>query len=263
MGGYRPRNRRPVKCAICTGARRRVFEPAVAASPKAPSLGRRIWRIAWRVALVLVLIPAVLVPLYRFVPPVSTLMAYEFITRGGNVQRNWVPIGRIAPVAVASVMMSEDGRFCSHHGVDWTELTRVIDRPGGPNRGASTIAMQAAKNLFLWPSQSYLRKSVEMPIALYADFVWGKRREMEIYLNIVEWGPGIFGIEAAARHYFNRSAAQLTAPQAALLAAALPNPDERNPAHPSAGMRSIAGTIADRARQSGAYTDCLGLSSRL
>ncbi len=223
-----------------------------------------MWRIVWRVALVLVLIPLVLVPVYRFVRPVSTLMAYEFVARGGSVQRTWLPIDHIAPVLVVSVMMSEDGRFCSHHGVDWTELTRVIDRrPGAPSRGASTIAMQAAKNLFLWPSRSYLRKSVEMPLALYADFIWGKRREMEIYLNIVEWGPGIFGIEAAARHYFNRSAASLTANQAALLAAALPNPEERNPAHPTAGMRSFAGTIAERARQSGGYTDCLGLPSRL
>ena len=263
MGGYPPRNPLPVKCAICTGARRRLFEPAVAGSGKALSFGRRLWRIAWRVALVLVLIPVVLVPVYRFVPPVSTLMAYEFVARAGNIQRTWIPIDRIAPVLVVSVMMSEDGRFCSHHGVDWTELTAVIDRPGAPSRGASTIAMQAAKNLFLWPSRSYLRKSVEMPIALYADFIWGKRREMEVYLNIVEWGPGIFGIEAAARHYFNRSAATLTANEAALLAAALPNPDERNPAHPSAGMRSIAGTIAERARQSGGYTDCLGLPSRL
>jgi monofunctional biosynthetic peptidoglycan transglycosylase len=235
----------------------------VARSKNAPSLGRRLWRIVWRVALVLVLIPLVLVPVYRFVPPVSTLMAYEFVARGGNVERTWVPLEHIAPVLIVSVMMSEDGRFCSHHGVDWTELTRVIDRPGAPSRGASTIAMQAAKNLFLWPSRSYLRKSVEMPIALYADFIWGKRREMEIYLNIVEWGPGIFGIEAAARHYFNRGAAQLTANEAALLAATLPNPEERSPAHPSAGMRSIAGTIAARARQSGGYTDCLGSAARL
>ena len=224
---------------------------------------RRIGRIAWRVALVLVLIPAVLVPVYRFVPPVSTLMAFEFVARGGNVQRTWEPLDRIAPVLAISVMMSEDGQFCSHHGVDWNELGKVLDTQEARQRGASTIAMQSAKNLFLWPSRSYLRKSVEMPIALYADFIWGKRREMEVYLNIVEWGPGIFGIEAAARHYFNRSAATLTANEAALLAAALPNPDERNPAHPSAGMRSIAGTIAERARQSGGYTDCLGLPSRL
>ena len=225
--------------------------------PAKASWLRRLWRIAWRVVVVLVLIPLVLVPVYRLVPPVSTLMAYEFVARHGSVQRTWEPLDKIAPILAISVMMSEDARFCSHHGVDWTELDAVIDRPGGPARGASTIAMQAAKNLFLWPTRSYLRKSVEMPVALYADFVWGKRREMEIYLNIVEWGPGVFGAEAAARTYFNRSAATLTASQAALLAAALPNPIERNPAHPSAGVRSIAGTIAARARGAGAYIDCL------
>lgn len=230
---------------------------------KSSTLGRRIWRIVWRVALVVVLIPIVLVPVYRFVPPVSTLMAFDYVVRAGNVQRTWVSLDKIAPVLVTSVMMSEDGRFCSHHGVDWSELSLVIDRSSDHPRGASTIAMQSAKNLFLWASRSYLRKSVEVPVALYADLIWGKRREMEIYLNIVEWGPGIFGAEAAARHYFNRSAATVTAGEAALLAAALPNPAERNPAHPSAGMRSIAETIAARARQAGGYIDCLYPSSRL
>jgi monofunctional biosynthetic peptidoglycan transglycosylase len=244
-------------------SRLRGYSEPVSKAPQSLSRGRRVWRIVWRVVLVLVLIPVVLVPLYRLVPPPSTLMLYEDVARAGNVQRIWLPLDRIAPVLVTSVMMSEDGRFCSHHGVDWDELTKVIDRPDDRPRGASTIAMQAAKNLFLWPSRSYLRKSVEMPIALYADFVWGKRREMEIYLNIVEWGPGIFGAEAAARHYFNRSAAALTASQAALLAATLPNPAERDPAHPSAGLRSIAGTIAARARMAGGYIDCLYPPARL
>jgi monofunctional biosynthetic peptidoglycan transglycosylase len=117
--------------------------------------------------------------------------------------------------------------------------------------------MQAVKNLFLWPSRSYLRKAVEMPIALYADFLWGKQREMEIYLNVVEWGPGVFGAEAAARHYFKRTAKTLSAGQAAFLAAALPNPIARNPGHPNRQLQAIARTIAARARASGAYIDCL------
>ena len=225
--------------------------------PKGRSRRRRIWRLVRRAALIILLIPAILVPVYRFVPPVSTLMIVDWVVRGGAIERTFVPLDDIAPTLVASVVMSEDGKFCSHNGVDWAELTKVLDRSDDRPRGASTVAMQAVKNLFLWPSRSYLRKAVEMPIALYADLVWGKRREMEIYLNVVEWGPGIFGAEAAARHYFNRDAKSLTPGQSALLAAALPNPSARDPAHPGAGLRALARTIAARARVSGAYIDCL------
>jgi monofunctional biosynthetic peptidoglycan transglycosylase len=226
-------------------------------TPPSKSRRRRLWRLAGRIVAILILVPVVLVPAYRFVPPVSTLMLFDFVARGGDVQRGWVPFDRIAPSLVASVIMSEDGKYCSHHGVDWDELSKVLDRSDDRPRGASTIAMQTAKNLFLWNSRSYFRKAIEMPIALYGDLVWGKRREMEIYLNIVEWGPGIFGAEAAAQHYFKRGADQLTPGQAALLTAALPNPWVRDPSRPSAAHRALARTIADRARASGAYIDCL------
>ena len=225
--------------------------------PRGKSLRRRIWRIVLRIAVVLVAIPVVLVPIYRFMPPVSTLMIFDWVIRGGDIERTWVPLDDVAPTLVASVIMSEDGKFCGHWGVDWDELSKVLDRSDDRPRGASTLAMQAAKNLFLWPSRSYLRKAVEMPIALYADLLWGKRREMEIYLNVVEWGPGVFGAEAAARHYFNRAANVLTPGQSALLAASLPNPSARNPAHPTRALQSLAHTIAERARMSGAYIDCL------
>jgi len=217
----------------------------------------RIWRIASRGAALLLLIPAILVPVYRFVPPVSTLMVFDWVVRGGKVERNWKPLDAISPTLIASVTMSEDGRYCSHNGVDWSELGKVLDRSNDRPRGASTIAMQSVKNLFLWPSRSYLRKGVEMPMALYADAVWGKRREMEIYLNVAEWGPGIFGAEAAARHYFHRPAQDLTAGQSALLAATLPNPAERDPGHPTAGLQALAGSIAAKARTADAYIDCL------
>jgi membrane peptidoglycan carboxypeptidase len=113
---------------------------------------------------------------------------------------------------VNSIIMSEDGQFCSHWGVDWGALNAVLDREGGPSRGASTIAMQTVKNLFLWSSRSYIRKGLEIPLAYYADFILSKRRIMEIYLNIAEWGPGIFGAEAAAQHYFNKPLQADTAP---------------------------------------------------
>ena len=129
----------------------------------------------------------------------------------GPIERDWVGFDEIAKVAVISVMVSEDGLFCAHHGVDWGALNEVLDDPDGPSRGASTIAMQTVRNLFLWTSPSYVRKGLEIPIALYADVIWSKRRTMEIYLNIAEWGTGIFGIEAAAQHHFGRSAKDLTA----------------------------------------------------
>jgi monofunctional biosynthetic peptidoglycan transglycosylase len=118
--------------------------------------------------------------------------------------------------------MSEDGRFCTHHGVDWQEMGKVLDDSDGPSRGASTIPMQTVKNLFLWTSRSYIRKAFEIPLAFYADAIWTKRRTMEIYLNVVEWGPNVFGAEAAARHYFKRSAKTLSLQQAALSPAGLP-----------------------------------------
>src|SRR5262249_23567344 len=151
----------------------------------------------------------------------------------------------------------EEGRLCEQWGVDWEELGKVLDRQAGPNRGASTITMQVVKNLFLWTSRSYLRKALEIPLALYANLVWSKRRTMEIYLNIVELGPGIFGAEAAAQRYFKRHAKDLSPGQSALLVSVLPNPIERNPGKPSRFVNSRARTIAGRGRVAGAYINCL------
>ncbi len=206
--------------------------------------------------LVLVLIPVVLVPVYWVVPPISTLMIYDRLF--GPVERTWVPLEQMAASLPASVVMSEDGKFCEHWGVDWSELFKVVDRSRGPNRGASTVSMQVVKNLFLWTSRSYIRKALEIPLALYADLVWSKQRMMEIYLNVVEWGPGVFGAEAAAQRYFNRSAKALTPGQAALMVAALPNPLERDPSKPNRFLRARAQVIAARARGAGAYINCLG-----
>ncbi|MBN9019211.1 MAG: monofunctional biosynthetic peptidoglycan transglycosylase [Rhizobiales bacterium] len=209
-----------------------------------------------KVFLAIAALPVVLTPLYAVVPPVSTLMLWSAITFQG-MERDWVSFDEIAPVMVNSVIMSEDGRFCQHNGVDWQQLNLVLDSKKGPSRGASTIPMQTVKNLFLWQSRSYIRKGLEIPLAYYADFVLSKRRIMTIYLNIAEWGPGLFGVEAAARHYFNKSAKDLTPRQAALLTAALPNPILRNPAKPTRAMQSRARTIEQLARQAGGYNDCL------
>ncbi|MEP1207228.1 MAG: monofunctional biosynthetic peptidoglycan transglycosylase [Rhizobiaceae bacterium] len=209
---------------------------------------------------IICLVPVLLSVIYIHpsVHPVSTLMAKNWLL-GSTVARRWVPLEDISPFVYQSVVSSEDGQFCAHSGVDWAAVNLVVDDliEGERPRGASTIPMQTVKNLFLWPDRSYLRKMLEVPLALYTDLIWSKRRMMEIYLNIAEWGPGQYGIEAAARHHFNRSAKKLTRRQAALLAVALPNPAARNPRKPGRGLDRLARLVEKRARQSGAYIKCL------
>ena len=201
------------------------------------------------------MIPLLLTPLYRIVVPVSTPMLWERIT-GQDVVRDWVPLNAISDRLVRAVISSEDNFYCRHHGVDWAAVREVLE--SGSDRGASTIMMQTARNLFLWRGRSYLRKALEVPLALYADLVIGKRRAMEIYLNIAEWGPGIYGIEAAAQHHFGVAAADLSQRQAVLLAVTLPDPIGRDPANPSASMSRVA-DIIDRRVADGVDTSCLGL----
>jgi monofunctional biosynthetic peptidoglycan transglycosylase len=156
-------------------------------------------------------------------------------------------------------MMSEDGQFCSHYGIDLGELNAVLGdaMAGEAVRGASTIPMQTVKNLYLWNGRSIIRKAIELPLAVYFDLVVSKKRIMEIYLNIAEWGPGIYGIEAAARRHFGIPASKLGRRQAALLAVTLPNPAVRDPAAPSRGMRRLASIVERRAARAGGYDDCL------
>lgn len=221
---------------------------------------KRLLRIFLVLALIITAIPIVLTLIYASsrINPVSTLMVGRMLT-GQSVERQWVALDEINPVLVHSVMMSEDAKFCSHSGIDWEELNRVIDNAmeGERTRGASTLSMQTVKNLFLWPGRSYFRKALELPLALLADAIWSKQRMIEIYLNIAEWGEGIFGIEAAAKYYFKRSAKNLSASQSALLAVTLPNPKRRNPAKASKSLRRLAKTIQRRAYQSGAYIKCV------
>jgi len=161
------------------------------------------------------------------------------------------PIDRLAPILPRFILIAEDGRFCSHHGIDFDELQRVLKAETDGvrrRRGGSSITQQLAKNLFLWPGHSYVRKALEFPLALWIDFVIPKRRQLEIYLNIAEWGPnGEFGAEAGARRAFGMPAAALSASEAALLAAALPNPIRRDARRPSAGLRRLAAIYGVRA----------------
>ncbi len=217
-----------------------------------------------RILLVLVAVaalPLLLTLAYRpsFVHPVSTLMLADLVTLKGY-DRRWMPLDQMAPTVVHSVAMSEDGQFCSHSGVDWGAVNTVIGDAlsGEKPRGASTIPMQTVKNLFLWPGRSYLRKAAEVPLALYFSWIVPKARIMEIYMNIAEWGPGIYGVEAAAQYHFGRSARDLSVRQAALLAVTLPNPLGREPGSPSSGLNRLASVIEARARKAGGYVDCLG-----
>jgi monofunctional glycosyltransferase len=199
-----------------------------------------------------------LVALYAVARPVSTLMLARTI-EGKSYQRVYTPLRSIAPTALAAVIASEDAGFCNNDGVDWGALREVLSGAGehGPSRGASTLTMQTAKNLFLWPGRSTIRKGIEIGMALVLGEVWSKARTLEIYLNIAEWGDGLFGIEAAAERYFHKSAGQLNPHEAALLATALPNPFLRNPARPSPLQRRLAGSLESKARESVDLLKCL------
>jgi monofunctional biosynthetic peptidoglycan transglycosylase len=210
------------------------------------------------VCLGLLAVLAALIVLWRFVPPVSTLMAARWATLRG-VERIYVPLARISPRLIAAVVTSEDALFCRHHGVDWGALNEVISEADddGPSRGASTITMQTAKNLFLWPGRSAIRKGLEIPLALVLDRTFGKRRVLEVYLNIAEWGDGLFGAEAAARRYFHKSASELTQREASLLATALPNPVLRDPGRPKRRHAVLAAINAGRMAGAEAYLGCV------
>lgn len=227
----------------------------------------RLWR---RIAIGVVaflMAPYVLILIYRldFIHPVSTLMLADLATFQGY-DRRWVGFEDISPNVVRAVMMSEDGQFCSHDGVDWGQLKGVVDDAlaGEATRGASTIPMQTAKNLFLWNSRSFIRKGLELPLALVADAVWPKERTMEIYLNIAEWGPqGEFGVAAGSERAFGREPQNLDWRTASLLAVTLPNPIVRNPARPNAGLLRVAGIVEERARTYGERAACVGKNGRL
>ncbi|HEX5958834.1 MAG TPA: monofunctional biosynthetic peptidoglycan transglycosylase [Hyphomicrobiaceae bacterium] len=210
---------------------------------------------AWLSAALAIAVVALAV-LYRWVnPPLSTLMLGQSVA-GTEIERRWVPLERISPNLLRAVVVSEDGTFCSHSGVDWHAIRDAVE----DGRGGSTITMQVVKNLFLWPSRSYVRKAIEIGLAYLVDALWPKRRILEIYLNIAEWGDGVFGAEAAARTHFGKSAARLTAEEAALMAVALPSPIERAPGAPGAGTDRLAERLLTRMAASGGALNCVRVS---
>jgi monofunctional biosynthetic peptidoglycan transglycosylase len=221
-----------------------------AAAMKRKSTTLRIVRILLLIVAVVLLIPYLLTPLYSAGHPVSTLMAWRWL-RGAPVSRQWIDFKAISPALPRSVVGSEDAKYCRHHGIDWGAVRDVIDdaEEGEATRGGSTITQQVAKNLFLWPGRSVVRKALEFPLALWIDLVLGKQRVLEIYLNIAEWGPnGQFGAEAGAAYAFGHSAASLSPREAALMAAILPNPVSRSARTPGPGVRRLAATYTVRAQ---------------
>jgi len=198
---------------------------------------------------------------YLFIPPVSTVMMLSWL-RGDGMQREWVALRHVSTPVIRAVLASEDGRFCEHYGIDWVAMRKVMAeakrRGQPPTKGASTITMQVAKNLFLFNGRNWVRKALEAPIALWIDFAWPKQRILEVYLNIAEWGDGVFGIEAASRRAFGIPASQLNSAQAAMLAVVLPDPAERSAARPGPAMRSMAGTVQARMARDPHVGYCVG-----
>ena len=186
----------------------------------------------------------------RFVdPPTSALMLTQSLY-GQEIDNRWVPLSRVSPNLVRAIILSEDNKFCSHYGIDMGEMRAALskaDRDGEDAlRGASTISQQVAKNLALWPGRSAVRKLLELGITLPMEVMWPKSRIMEVYLNIAEWGPGIFGAEAASQYHFSKPASRLSQKEAALLAVALPNPFDRVAGKPGQGTQRLASTIEGR-----------------
>jgi monofunctional biosynthetic peptidoglycan transglycosylase len=203
--------------------------------------------------------PYPLMLIYRFIdPPISAMMLRNALL-GRGLDQSWVDFQDISPHLARAVVISEDAVFCRHAGVDWGAVSEALEdlEDGDKPRGASTLPMQTAKNLFLWPGQSYLRKALEVPLAYFMSLVWSKQRVVEVYLNIAEWGPGVYGAEAAAQYHFGRSAASLNRSEAALLAAALPSPRRRNAGNPSPRMQSIASRIQGRVDREAADASCI------
>lgn len=237
-----------------------VDSPVPMRSPRLP-FRRLLWRALHVLAIGLAVylgVVAVLVVVFRFVdPPMSALMLLRAVG-GQEITQKWVPLSGISPNLLRAVVVSEDAHFCTHHGVDLGEIKAAIARArDGIPRGASTISMQVVKNMFLWSSKSYVRKAIELPLTLYMELVWPKKRIFEVYANIAEWGPGIFGVEAAARHHFGKPAARLSESEAALLAVSLPNPIERDAGDPGPGTERLAHRIETRMRVMTQATKCL------
>lgn len=203
-------------------------------------VGRLIRRIALLLLVVCVLAPVTSTLLFKFVPPPVTILMIQRVFEGKGLDRRWMSLSKMSPALPNAVIAAEDAGFCGHWGFDFKAMEKAMahnQRRPGKIRGGSTISQQTAKNIFLWPQRSYVRKGLEAYFTVLIETLWGKRRIMEVYLNSVEWGPGVYGADSAARRYFGVGADQLTPSQAARLAAILPSPLKWKAATPGPYVR--------------------------
>jgi monofunctional glycosyltransferase len=246
------------------GERKRSGEGHLPKHQERPAIARRLRRrvtrgTVVRVLLALLLLPTVLLLLYRLVPPPATPLMLVRLAQGEGLAKDWRPLEAMAPHLPRAVIAAEDNLFCTHAGFDWPALRQQVDRAlaGERARGASTISMQTVKNVLLWPGRDPVRKLLEAALTPQLELLWSKRRIMEVYLNVAETGPGLYGAEAAARRYFKKPASALTRREAALIAAILPNPRLWSPARPTRYIARRAQTIERRIEQLGPLLDCV------
>ena len=190
-----------------------------------------------------------LVALYRVVPPPATPLMLIRAAEGYGLTKSWRPLDAISPQLIRAVLAGEDQKFCEHHGFDWDaihEAWRRYRRGGGRLRGASTVSMQTAKNVFLWPGRDWVRKALEAYFTALIELAWGKERIIEVYLNVTEWGPGIYGAEVAAQYHLHKSARALSADEASRLAAILPDPLQWSASAPDRHVVSRAAFIREQ-----------------
>ena len=214
---------------------------------------KTIFKFIWKTIVYFVVISVLWVCLYLvFNPIITPYQAYNFIV-GNGLTKDWLPIDSISPNMLRAVIAAEDANFFNHKGVDWNAVEDAQKynsrNKKGKMRGASTITMQTAKNTFLWHGRNFIRKGLELYFSVLIEAVWGKKRILEVYLNIIELGEGLYGVEAASQKYFKKSSKNLTPREAALIAAVLPNPIRWSPAKPTRYINSRASTIQARMRE--------------
>jgi len=231
------------------------------AGKRRPPGGRRMGllkKVAWIVFGVGVALPVGLIAIFAVVPPPITPLMVIRSLEGEGLAWTWVSLANMSPNLPAAVIAAEDNNFCQHGGFDWEQIEKALDsyEEGSRLRGASTISQQTAKNLFLWPGRSFVRKGLEAYLTVLLELMWSKERILETYLNIVEWSGGVYGVEAAAQHAFGKSAAELSQREAALLATVLPDPLHRSAAHPGEFQIDQANTLIRRIEQIHPLLDC-------
>ena len=230
-----------------------------ASKPAAPLRERRWPRLLLRIFILWLIAPYVLTVVYLVVPPPSTLMLARWAT-AQSAQRHWIPLSQMSPSLIGAVLTSEDSAFCSHYGLDMNQIERSLKRAhksDRPVRATSTITQQTVKNLFFWPGRSWIRKALEVPLSLWMELLWSKKRILETYLNIAQWGKSVYGVEAASRVHFGIPARNISAYQAATLATSLPNPIKRVAGVPGPGQKFLTAQLLGRMKKAGADTSCV------